>query len=370
MVFVGDLHASDNTYASIPGMVGDSKFALSQISDFCRTNSYPLVLLGDTFNNRFPSPSVQQWFFKLISTIDVAFICGQHDMHRDVAVPEIETGSSNLRIRLNDLTNSTLLNGIRIWGFDHVSLTQIESELEHVPLDCDVLCCHQMLKQVAPSIGSWNMDIEQVPTHVRLTVLGDWHGQPDSGVTAGRRWQYTGSMTMRSVSEPVRKSFLVVTKNRNGELSVEKRPLLTRPFLRVELSDADQLERFLASVDDHVAGSCETAILQGMPNDVAIPYVYVVYSTAIDRVASRLASCLDALRSTRKAFIRVVPVMSPEEVAEVSHVASLDEIIDSEVDPTMLPDLNQLVRSLASGDTDEVVKEFLQRRDIVADVTA
>lgn len=367
LAFAGDLHASRFIYTGLPGMRGDSRYALEQIVDVCRRRELDLIFLGDTFDARFPEPDVVGEVLHLIADIDVAYIVGQHDQH-NYGWLDVHP-SDRLRRRLRPGERWTMA-GINISGFDFAPRTALLENLARVPRGTEILCLHQMLTDVAP-MGNGQLSAAELPDYVSITALGDWHGMPQAGEHDGRRWFYTGSMTMRSYNEPPDKTFVVVTRDSGGSLQVERVPLNSRPLVRGDLFDVDDLSAWLSTAKSAIQESRDSAIGRGMPADVAVPLVAVRYNAEIDGAHSRLMETLQPLSDSGEAFVHLVinrkfaPAQTIDCASTQASLVSVDDVIDGAVDRRISPELHGLVTELAyTPEPDAVVAAYKRRHGV------
>lgn len=369
LALVGDLHASRFIYTGLPGMRGDSRYALTQIVDVCLRRGLDLIFLGDTFDARFPEPDVVGEVLHLIADIDVAYLVGQHDRH-DYGWLNVSR-SDRLRLRLKPSERWTMA-GINVSGFDFAPRPVLLENLARVPRGTEILCLHQMLADVAP-MGNGQLSAAELPEHVSVTALGDWHGMPQAGEHGGRRWFYTGSMTMRSYNEPVDKTFVIVTRGSDGELQIERVPLNSRPLVRGDLLDIDDLTTWLSTANRVIQDVRVSALERGVPEDVAVPLVAVRYNVEIDGAHGKLMDVLQPLSDRGEAFVHLVLnrkyVQSQIDCAaiQVAHV-NVDDVINEVVDRRISPELHGLVTELAyTSEPDTVVAAYKRRNGVDSD---
>jgi len=383
LAFMGDLHLSRTIYSKIPNMVQDTTFALQQFARFCEDQGAAAVFLGDTFDTPFPSAEMLSAFFKTMQNVDLANIVGQHDRQPYIQWPEVEAEcGSKLRLDLSisDKGYPTFFGDIMLWGLNHTPRALLKSELAAVHADTEILCLHQTIKQVI-SVGKeedvetrrWDLDMEWVPDDVEHTILADWH-YPEAGTTGNRKWLYTGSATMRSISEPVEKSFISVTRKTDGRggLQFDRIPLKTRPFIFVDLKLADEFDAWCSTIDDDVTKAYDTAIAADIPHEVAIPLVVLRFDVSIDDAQAKLHKALGSRIHKGMVFVHLLPVRSFVEAVpdyvDVDAGVSVQAAVDEVVDPEISPEVHKLATELATAAAPrDVVTAYKHKNAVMTD---
>lgn len=368
IVFVGDLHLARNVYASLPSMRGDSFYSLEQVARFCEVSGVPLALLGDTLDRRLSTPEIVDQLLYAVRNIDLVYLVGQHDMNADVQWPDIRTSSSMLRKHLNEALVE--LSGIKVYGFDCTPRGRIDEKLAKIPADAEILVMHQLIKQVMTIEDQWHLDITQVPAHVKYTIMGDWHGHPQDGETDGRKWAYTGSSCMQSISEPVQKSFILVERI-DGQLEFSRIPLKTRPFIYNCVESDDQLKQWCDKIDAAWKKAYEESVANGVPPRVAAPFIALRYSVAIDNAYERIMSAVGHAVDRGEVYLHNIPtkqfVAPTPDYVHVGATVSVQDAIDEEVDKAICPELHAFVTDLAHApNPKEVAEAFKHSHEIHA----
>lgn len=369
---MGDLHLSRAIYSGkFPNMVGDSKFALQQITDHCRESGDDLLLLGDNFDKRYPEADQIADMLSLIRGIDVGFIQGQHCMQR-LGWLGIEPSPEGKRIHLHPLTSCEMFGGsISVFGYDYTPRQLLEEALSKVPADCDVLCLHQLNSQVMTLEDQWTLDMSWVPEHVKFVLMGDWHGLPQDGETDGRKWLYTGSSTVRAVGEPRNKSFIRVCRDDGGSIAFTRIPLKTRPYMQTEINWSDDLDKWLDTAVESCDKALDEAIAAGIPEEVAAPFVVVRYDAGITGAFDKIQEVMSKKIAAHTAFVHLMPrskfSASLQEQADIGmgNQVSVRDIIDQKVDKETEPKLYKLVVELdESSRPKDVVTAFKESEKV------
>ncbi len=369
IVFAGDLHASPAIYTSLPGMQGDSEFALQQITDYARQHDHALVLLGDNFDRRFPDSGTLARVLELLDGSDVAFIQGQHDVQPSISWPDVSPYTVGERVHLNGKLIEW--KGIKLYGLDcERSRDKLAEKLKKVPKDCEILCLHQLIKQVMGIEEAWHLDIAQVPEHVKYTVLGDWHGLPQNGETDGRKWAYTGSSTMRSISEPTGKSFLVAQKI-SDQIGWERVPLLTRPFMLNDVRFETELTTWCDAINAAFQKATKDALGKGVPLQVARPFVALRFNVAIPGAHDKIMAAIGPSIEDGSIHFHPMPhrKFTPDspDYANVGANVSAQAAIDESIDKVICPELHELVSDLANAPDPRVIAVAFKHRHRVYD---
>lgn len=370
LIFSGDLHLCDILFSSHPGMKGDSKFLLSQLDSLSSEHNAGLVLLGDIFDKRFPSPYIISLFASYLRKHDFCYIVGQHDGNIITQWPDL----------LNLLTDNTVHHltedriydfyGFTITGFDYKPKGEIEEIIKKVPSSsCDILCCHQLLKQVWGQDGVWNLDLDWIkPNKIKFLALGDWHKTPNEGKHKGFYWAYTGSGLLRSIDEPLNK-YCLGLYSEGSSLKVEKIPLKTRPVIYSEVRSENQLDKWLSEIPSNIEEIISKAFFkEGIPEEVSKPLVVLRFPSDIQGI-NQIDSVLKPFIKKADCFFHPMPwrPVSDNEESMDSKVDSINinDIINEFVDSTTAPELHSLVSDLISSENpSEVITAFKRRRGI------
>lgn len=358
IVFTGDLHASKLVYNRHPSMRGDSLFAFKQITDFARSNNCLLTLLGDNFDKRYPDAEVVSWFLNSIADINLAYIVGQHDMQMDVQWPSIVNTPKVLRCHLAQRQEPLVYDGISIFGFDWHPRSEIETLLKSVPENVDILCVHQLFPEVMGLEGQWSMRLDWVNARdsggPKYILAGDYHGLPQEGITEGRYWMYTGSSSLRSISEPPTKSFVHAQIDASGKLVFSRHKLKTRPFIAMEVFNASDLSdsNVLAKLPQTVKTLYSQAIEEfGIPEEVAEPFISVKYDVSISNVHTLISEVVNSIDKDVKFHLHLTPVRNNVDIEitipDAKETVSVETLIDAIVDKEISPKLHSLVSRLA-----------------------
>jgi len=363
LVFAGDLHASETIYSSYPSMRGDSEFALEQLTAFCRSQpvTTPLVLLGDNFDKQHPPAETVGWVLQKLRGLHVVYIVGQHDrQYGDFQWLDLakHCSASVTHLSGDSVAPYTAADGVSLWGFDNLPRDQAEATMSRAPI-CDIVCVHQLFPQAMGLEGAWTFDPAWVKQS-KLLLAGDYHGNPDSGVTGDVNWFYTGSSSMRSISEPTLKSFITVEKSK-GTLSVSRRKLVTRPFIGFAVTTRDSLLTFCDQLPDRIAklidglksisGTFDTYGVK-VPDSLCAPFIALKFSTSVPEVPAEVKRAISPLIAKNRVHLHMMPMHDRASSGDLPRAAvgiNTQDVIDTFVDKTVSPNLHEFVSNLAGA---------------------
>ena len=240
-ILVGDLHVlkKPGMWSGRQEIAGDDEFALMQISDLCREKKADLYLLGDTLDalTNMPRPMVllKKYLEPLIEAgHKVRYIQGQHEMivSNDLTnYPwmDLIDGTEHLHGKSFDLM------GRKAYALDYFPESFQHLELSKVPEDCEVLFLHGTAAEIVPFNAHFSMDLVKDDT---IVFAGDYHEPLDYVHGDGRSVHYTGSMHLRSTSEPREKSVIFLDGSKDVS-EFERLPLKTRKIVKLTELDAE-----------------------------------------------------------------------------------------------------------------------------------
>lgn len=239
--------AADVHLLKKPGMwsgrseiAGDDVFALQQIAELTKEYDADLYLLGDTLDSvtNLPRPVivVQAVLEPLIADgHSVRYLQGQHEIvvqahYENYPWLSVCRGAEHIHGCTFDFF------GRRAFALDYFPPVFEALNLSFIPEDTEVLFLHGTAMEVH-GIG-FHFAMENVPSHVKTIFAGDYHEATGHELN-GTKLCYPGSAWMRSVSEPLDKSVLKVTKE-GDNIQVERIPLKTRTILKYSNMDEQQ----------------------------------------------------------------------------------------------------------------------------------
>jgi len=245
-VFAADCHLRLNIWNSLPDLLYDSLFSFRQIIKYCFDTQQVLVLGGDIFDNPRPNTKLIQFLIeqtRFLKGLQRYWIDGNHDF-ANPSWSEI-CGYTNLNKKLQLIRDTT------IYGLSNCTSTTLTENLRQIPPHAEVVVCHQLIDTFCGQLFS-NMKQSDIPAHVKLTLLGDYH-QKSTGGSLDQLIAYPGSSCMCRWGEANDKFILQVNKDVSGRLSLQDVKLRTRQFMDIEIDSSDdlvKLQQLLEPLED------------------------------------------------------------------------------------------------------------------------
>lgn len=384
VIVAGDCHISPTIYTDLPGLSGDSIFALEQIVQHCIDQHADLVLAGDVFNSIKPPSDLVQQTIRILRRmadeyLDIHVLRGQHDYTDPPWVMVACYGDEDDRMTWSH--GKSIYRGPRkIQMLDYMPRRALAEYLENsISPDVTTLVMHQLVQEAFDMEGVYDFSLSQVPDFVQEVILGDYH-RPISFTCQDRRLFacYTGSTHMRACNEPVEKS-VVFLKTSRSIMGPDEQPdrlaLRTRPFLRYSALTDDELENVLSHWEDHILAAYGEAVDDGRPSGLAEPLVYLRYSGDIMDAWQRIQASASVLET--RIHLRLDRIAGdPSLVTDLASSASgpvvdsaqaLRIALDQEVDPESSPQVHSAAIQLldSSSQPDEVLGRL--REELVGD---
>ena len=255
--------------------------------ELCLTTDSALVLMGDIFNSTRPDAESIRVFRKgvqelAVNNLPVYAIQGQHDR----ANPPWPLAVDNTVQYVHKSVFAPIAGGPLFYGLDnYANPTELKEELTKVPETASVLLLHQLMREVFPMEGVWDCDTAWFPTNINKLFIGDFHQQVELSWDGGVGW-YSGSTYMCKIDEEYSKSVLKATLNAEGNLDVERVPIVTRPFAEKNISTAEELDAAVLALN-------EDKLLKKKYKGVQKPVLVVNYLTTVIGVESRMIGAVD-----------------------------------------------------------------------------
>lgn len=243
LVFCSDTHIAHHAWASMPDVCEDAYHSYNQIVDWCCRNKPEALILGGDIFDHVPSPIDVKVFLIGVdrlrqAKIPVLAIQGQHGRYRDLSWTSVIDWVDDL-----EQVPFRKIGKFCIAGLDNRPPEELRLAIQaKCTPEVNVLVLHQLCRGTVHERDgqqSWDFDPAWIPDSLNLVLMGDFHQEwemdhvTDSGVCVPVI--YNGSTCMQSVSEPVRKSFLVI----QDDFSYARIPLETRYFETIRLQSPD-----------------------------------------------------------------------------------------------------------------------------------
>lgn len=290
-VFCADLHLEDGAWSTRPAIYGDAYYSFEQIVDYCIAQKLPLIMGGDILERK---QNLARPIAKLCAGLtrmqqaDVRayYIQGNHEYDRNAPWLSIHPWP----LHLHD--SGVQLHDVGIWGLDWLPKGDIQTALQAVPADTDILITHQVWKDFMGNVGRTECELTDVH-HVGIVLAGDFHvTKTIKAVNAqGNPVQMLspGSTAMQDIGESPEKSFFVISKTDDGQIVFEQQPLKTRQFLKYTVETQEELDdlcsgQLMTAIDGAVA----QAKADGVPEYIQKPLVRVKFNKQLPDAYLRL----------------------------------------------------------------------------------
>lgn len=290
-VFCADLHLEDGAWSTRPAIYGDAYYSFEQIVDYCIAQKLPLIMGGDILERK---QNLARPIAKLCAGLtrmqqaDVRayYIQGNHEYDRNAPWLSIHPWP----LHLHD--SGVQLHDVGIWGLDWLPKGDIQTALQEVPADTDILITHQVWKDFMGNVGRTECELTDVH-HVGIVLAGDFHvTKTIKAVNAqGNPVQMLspGSTAMQDIGESPEKSFFVISKTDDGQIVFEQQSLKTRQFLKYTVETQEELDdlcsgQLMAAIDGAVA----QAKADDVPEYIQKPLVRVKFNKQLPDAYLRL----------------------------------------------------------------------------------
>jgi hypothetical protein len=236
----------------------------------------------------------------------------------------------------------------------------ISQALTRIPR-CDGLVLHQALKQGLGFDGSWNCDLDWVPSDKTQNVwIGDLHRVMQELWSQDHRVRalYTGSQYMTTVDESPTPSFLDVGPLERPHPSYKRVSLRHRPVHELSLETPQQLEAAVDRVGDLLAQQDES-----LPEELRAPLLLVRYNAGLRDVTKIFRGlCAGGL-----GHLVELPFASEGRVCDAANLGvraeeglTLQILLDRNLPPDRFPDANQFAKELVSALNPDQARQVIQ----------
>jgi len=309
-VFSADWHLSYNTWARYPDLTGDSYYGLRQIVDYCLKHKLPLIAAGDLFDKPSPDPLSVNVMCRNMDLMEEAglpvyFIQGQHERtKRDMASAEEGVTSEWLGVHTwptHVHGQSFTIGDYKFYGLDWTPIDRIDDAMQGIPSDTDVLVCHQVWREFMGEMIQTEYSMDKVP-HVQCILTGDFHEHTavdfcDEVLDPANQAEHTtemfspGSISMRTIAEPVDKYFYRVEEGLKGELVPMSKPLRSRSVAKWEINTEADLDEFVEMEGGKARLEAEA---HALPEELRKPIIHVRYCDVLEDVYARITAAAES----------------------------------------------------------------------------
>ncbi len=297
-VVTSDCHLQDRAWHSRTNLAGDAYCAFEYIVNYAIEHQLPIIAAGDLIdkeknNAKVPGFIRRQMGFCEAHEIDFLFVQGQHEFQDRPWLSEM----SEWPCWLPDFTESQpplFIGGHRVWGIDWTPGVDLRAALDAVPEDVTILVMHQVCHEWMGSITLPELHWEQIPGHVKLLIVGDYHDKHTSiirenSVGNGMLVLCPGSTCMQAIDEPPVKKFFVLY----DDLTVTSVEIPTRRFLQPpDLSNEEDLNGFCEAASTQIVNMVSAAENEDEAEELRKPIIYVRYSFQLTDAYKRIVSAV------------------------------------------------------------------------------
>lgn len=278
IVFISDPHLDDYTWASKP-LAGDAYDSWWQIVDFVCENKAGVIILGDLLNKKYPSSlavmHMRNGLNKMLESCgQILAIQGQHDRANPPWFRIVDSKFDGCIVHLRP-DETIKYHGYKVCGIDNMSRPQLLQALDTVPKDTDILCLHNLLKDVI-SEDFGDISISELPK-VPLIAMGDYHNismLEDKCGDFNRVVFHPGSTCIHKISEVPFKYYMYLTDKKQ----LCKMPLKTRRVVKKRVTSEKELKELCKSLSE--TAECD--------HDTLATLVYVEYPGTLKEVYRNL----------------------------------------------------------------------------------
>lgn len=293
-VFCADLHLEDGAWSTRPGIYGDSYYSFKQIVDYCIEHRLPLILGGDVLerkqNQARPIAKLCEGLSRMqTAQLNVYYIQGNHEYDRNAPWLSVHPWP----IHLHDTGAQFGDAGIGVWGLDWLPRGEIQTALQQVPEDTDILITHQVWKDFMGNIGRTECELTEVH-HVQTVLAGDFHVTKvaESVNAQGRaiKMLSPGSTAMQDMGEDPNKSFFVICEDAQ-QIVFQQQKLKTRGAVSYVVKDIETLDQLCAGgLAKEIAALVEHAEKHVHHPDIHKPLVRVKFDKSLPDAYMRIST--------------------------------------------------------------------------------
>jgi hypothetical protein len=305
-IVTADTHLRSTTWVNRKGVQGDAYFAFKQVCNLARKHGVPVIAAGDLIDKRRNESDVVDFVRATMDTlqsnpVQFYYIQGQHELQYPVPWLSAVSGHPRWLDLIHGSGQRTAFIGdYHMYGLDWRPGDRLDEALAQIPEDCDILVMHQVAQEFMGNIGTPELTFAKIP-YAKLLIIGDFHIH-QTCVTRGAQGQELmvlspGSTVLQNIGEdPLKQVYILYS-----DLSFESVPLASRPFIRVQLDTAAELDLLVATWPSQLERFLGEAEQQGLPDHLRAPLLDVQYRDDIQDAYTRLTS---AVGDTAHLFLR------------------------------------------------------------------
>lgn len=271
VLHTADLQLGKQQYGSFL-RTQDFAAVLPQIAKIAEVEKVDLIVLaGDIFDSYTPDSYSERAFRKFVEQVEeiehhaspapaILAIEGNHEFdkrnmgNREVARIDAVTDGI-LRPHMADEFHKVNDIEISVVAADWMPASKIQTFLDGLPNNLDVLVMHQSCEGFIPIIGTTEMKLAQLKGKAKLILLGDLHLQKTVTLDDGTVICYPGSTELCASNEPVQKSVNIVDFDMEKREVVDIRQVLLQTRQALKLNVFDDLG--LNSADQEIRNNAD-----------------------------------------------------------------------------------------------------------------
>ena len=365
-----DLHLQDRAWADRPGLCGDAYFALDQIVNLAIYENLPVIAQGDLIDRQENEQRPIEFMCRQLDRMKKAncnwhYTQGQHERQPKpwLAVHPWPTWLEQ--------QPSVLLGGHQLQGFDWAPADQVPQRLEAVDKGTEILAMHQVCADFVPTKVP-ELFFDHIP-YAQLLLVGDYHKHLVLR-TKGLQGQTVtvlspGSTCMQAIDEePVKHIYRIY-----DDLSFDSVPLKCRIMLNApQIFDVESLEHFVTNVGEQLQQAWDTALTEGLAEEIQKPILAVPYNPLVPGALNRIRK---AVGDRAHLFPdEKMPVTQAQEVKRVERqkiaAQGLVGCLDLLVNPKKEPEVYSYVRTLLESQENPQAVINAKRKEFQLDVRA
>jgi DNA repair exonuclease SbcCD nuclease subunit len=199
MIISADNHYTPYIWASRPEVYGDAFTGMEYMEQYVTVHRHTeVVLAGDIFNSPFPDADSLYRFSRFCKVVHdhggtIYAVQGNHDKS---TVPLFKAFDVIPLSKEPRLTKS----GQKVCGLDWMPTQQLQQALSEVP-ECDLLVMHSPFRHMLGFDGKWQLEMKDIPEHIRNVVSGDIHKFNLTEMSPGRMFISPGTTRLNNLSE-------------------------------------------------------------------------------------------------------------------------------------------------------------------------
>lgn len=346
ILIASDLHLSQRIWQHRP-IFGDSYSSWRQLVTLAIDYEVTAVILAGDLLDRQSNVSEPVCEFaaglnRLISAgIAVYYVQGQHEM-QETPWASLVRGVLHINDKLVDIA------GLKVYGMDFRSATQLQESLRRIPAEANVLVAHQVWADFMGDIVHSQGSFADIPGNIEVLITGDYHKTVLHQLPSGLHVLSPGSTHMRAINEPAKKCGCLLTIQDDGHLHWELLELRTRPVFVWDLrAGVDEPAMLFARCREELIAALSDASRE---EPIRKPLVRVLYTDAQENLVRQLK---DMFSQMGHLFFAVSTLEGQQCQADMSQrwesaQISMQDFLGGYVQQAIVPGNRGLVEDLAS----------------------